>query len=326
MSSDVSTGSWAPSVEQLLTHVPDEASGEPAAAQTVPIHSQGMQQEADATIGQVSSRRSNGLKACLFSLDVATVAATWLVLGVLDVPATAADRRWIAVAAAIIVTLGAARFLGLYRSRLCAQRGQETARILVAVLAAAVVFIVLSGGGTRRIGAVIVAAASCFLALITVRWVFGQWLSAQRARGRFRRGIVMVGSNDDAVDVWTMLHSQPELGYEVRGIVGRPRSHPDWVGMPNGLTVERIPDLARLTDSSGVLVVANALCAAEVGRVIELCTAHGLHVQVCPGFRGLATRRVRQVPLSGEAFLYLESGRRPTGNWWSSEPSICSER
>ena len=66
------------------------------------------------------------------------------------------------------------------------------------------------------------------------------------------------------------------------------------------------------TESTGVLVVANALSVAEIRDVIDLSTAHGLHVQVCPGFRGLATRRVRHVPVSGEAFLYVEPGGRPT--------------
>ena len=59
-------------------------------------------------------------------------------------------------------------------------------------------------------------------------------------------------------------------------------------------------------------MVANALSVAEIRDVIELSTAHGLHVQVCPGFRGLATRRVRHVPVSGEAFLYVEPGGRAT--------------
>ena len=46
--------------------------------------------------------------------------------------------------------------------------------------------------------------------------------------------------------------------------------------------------------------------------MIELGPANGLHVQVWPGFRGLATRRVRRFPMSGETFLYVESGQRPT--------------
>ena len=30
----------------------------------------------------------------------------------------------------------------------------------------------------------------------------------------------MIGTNDDAIAVSTMLNTQPELGYEVRGVIG----------------------------------------------------------------------------------------------------------
>ncbi len=121
----------------------------------------------------------------------------------------------------------------------------------------------------------------------------------------------MIGTNDDAVDVWTMLDTQPELGYEVRAIIGKPRHRPDWANLPRGWNLGQLPDIARQTDASGILVVANALSAAEFRRVIEISEANGLHVQVCPGFRGLATHRIRRIPMSGEAFLYVEPGRDP---------------
>ena len=313
VSSNVSTGWWAPSVEQLLTRLPNEDPEGGAPADPFPIRSGAVHRQTLAAVGRVATARTrSGLRARLVSVDVAAVAATWLVVGSFATPETVAVRRWAAVAAAALLTLGVMKLLGLYRSRLCVQRGQEAARISVAVLAAAAVFASVGGGGRGGDEVAILAAGSCLLALIIFRWIFGQWLWAQRAQGRFHRGIVLVGTSDDAVDVWTMLRSQPELGYEVRGIIGEPRHHPDWVTLPKGRSVERIPEIARLTEASGVMVVANALSAAEVRRVIGLCETHGLHVQVCPGFRGLAPRRIRHVPMSGEAFLYVEPGRRPT--------------
>ncbi len=125
----------------------------------------------------------------------------------------------------------------------------------------------------------------------------------------------MIGTNEDAVAVRTMLDSQPELGYEVRGIIGKPRGHSDWTHLANGTALEQLPALANQTDATGVLLVANALSAAEVHDAIELSTAHGLHVQVWPGFQGLGSRRVRRFPMSGETFLYVESGQ---GTIWRS--------
>ena len=48
------------------------------------------------------------------------------------------------------------------------------------------------------------------------------------------------------------------------------------------------PTIARQTDASGDSLVANAVSAAEVRDAIEIGAANGLHVQVWPGFRGLA--------------------------------------
>jgi exopolysaccharide biosynthesis polyprenyl glycosylphosphotransferase len=192
------------------------------------------------------------------------------------------------------------------------QPGQQTVRIVVAVVAGAVCLELLREDGDRSHAATIVAAGCCVLALLALRWMFLQWLRAQRARGRYSRGLVMIGTNEDAVAVWTMLHSQPELGYEVRGIIGKPRRRVDWDGLPTSRALGRLPEIANQTGATGVLLVTNALSAAEVHEVIELSAAHGLHVQVWPGFQGLGTRRVRRFQMSGETFLYVEPGQRPT--------------
>jgi exopolysaccharide biosynthesis polyprenyl glycosylphosphotransferase len=313
VSPELSTGRRASSAEQTLTRLPNRPLEGVAEARLAPIQPDVPQVELDTAHQPViAAKRSSGLRFRLLIADVVAVAGTWLVLGTINMPAASAGRRWAAALAATAVTLAAMHLLGLYRSRVCVQRGLETARIVVAVVAGAVTLEMLRGDGNRSYLAAIIAAGSCVLALITLRWMFRQWLRAQRAQGRYRRGLVMIGTNEDAVAVWTMLHSQPELGYEVRGIIGKPRSRSDWAHLPNVPALDQLPDIARQTDATGVLLVANAVSAAEVHDVIELCTANDLHVQVWPGFRGLGTRRVRRYPMSGETFLYVEPGRPPT--------------
>ncbi len=310
MSSELSTGWWTPSVEQTLTRHPKRPLGEVADALAPRIQPGVAELEPDTALQPtIAPRRSRGLKVRLLIVDVAAAVGTWLILGTINMPATTAGRRWGAALVATVVTLAVMQLLGLYRSRLCVQRGQETARIFAAVAVGAVSLELLRGDGHRSYAAAIVAAGSCILALLALRWMFRQWLSAQRARGHYRRGLVMIGTNDDAVAVWTMLHSQPELGYEVRGIIGKPRRRSDWDRLPNSRALDQIPDIARQTDASGVLLVANALSATEVHDVIQLSTAHGLHVQVWPGFHGLGSRRIRRFPTGGETFLYVEPGQ-----------------
>ncbi len=311
VSSDLSADWWTPSVEQTLTRLPERPLDEPPG---IPRIRPGAapQDERDTLRGpRVARRKSSGLRIRLLIVDIAAVAGTWLLLGTISMPETSAGRRWGAALAAAIVTLLFMHLLGLYRSRLCVQRSHETVRIVLAVAAGAVTLELLRGDRDRSAVAAIAAAGTCVLALITVRWLYSQWLRAQRARGRYLRGLVMVGTNDDAAAVWTMLDSEPELGYEVRGIIGNLRRHSDWADLPNSREIDQLPGIAEQTDASGVLLVANALSAAQVHRVIDLASANGLHVQVWPGFRGLGTRRVRRLPVSGETFLYVEPGRRP---------------
>jgi exopolysaccharide biosynthesis polyprenyl glycosylphosphotransferase len=317
VSSDLRSDSWAASVEQTLTRPPE---GPLAETLPPPIPLRVPRVEREPALPSVARRGSSGLRTRLLIVDAAAAVGAWVVLGTLFMPATSAGRQWGALLTATAVTLVAMQLLGLYRSRLCVQRGQETARIAVAVGAGAVTLELLRGDGNRSYVAAIVAAGSCVLVLMALRWMFRQWLRAQRVQGRYRRGLVMVGNNEDAVAVWTMLSSQPELGYEVRGIIGEARGHSDWAHLPSSPAIDQIPEMARQTDANGLLLVANALSAAEFHRVIEIGSANGLHVQVWPGFGGLGTRRVRRFPMSGETFLYVEPGQRPA---WQLATKRC---
>ena len=269
VTSDLSAGSLAASAEPAtLTQVPDLPPiglADGGDGRIAPESTSGP----SAAPPAASVRRPGGrLRARLLALDIPAVVATWVVVGTLGTPGVTMSRRLVAVGAAILVTLAAMPLLGLYRSRLCVQRRRETSRIAVACIAGALTFGLIKGDPLGADDAVIVAAGSCILALMTLRWSFGQWLSAQRMRGRYRRGIVMVGTDEDAVDVWRMLHSQPELGYEVRGIIGEPRFCPEWAELPNDRTIDGLLDIAIKTESTGVLVVVNALSVAEIRDVI----------------------------------------------------------
>ena len=311
MSSELTTGWWAPSVEEVRPDLPNEPLGEVADAQLLRIQSGDRRPDQEAadqpTIGQTKS----GLKARLLTVDLVAAGGTWLVLGTVTMPATAEGRQWAAAIAALVVTIVAMKVLRLYRSRLCVQRGQEVARIGAAVAVGAVALEFVRGDWGRSDAMTIIAAGSCALALIALRGMFGHWLRSQRAVGRHQRGVIMIGTNDDAVAVSTMLNTQPELGFEVRGVIGTPRRRAEWEHLRNGRTLNELSEIARQTQASGVLLVANALSASEVRDAIELGTAQGLHVHVWPGFRGLRARRVRWFPMSGETFLYVEPERHP---------------
>ena len=122
------------------------------------------------------------------------------------------------------------------------QRGQEVARIVVAVGLGAVALELVRGDWGRSDAMALIAAGSCVLALIALRGMFGHWLRSERAMGRHQRGLIMIGTNDDAIAVSTMLNTQPELGYEVRGVIGTSWRRAEWEHLCHGRTLIDLPE------------------------------------------------------------------------------------
>jgi exopolysaccharide biosynthesis polyprenyl glycosylphosphotransferase len=311
MSSELGTSWKTPSVETLAERPPIESLDGVAEARLLRIPS-GDQADREAPSPPTPSQiGKSGLKVRLLTVDLVAAGSTWLVLGTITMPGVAPGRLWGAALAALVVTILTMKLLRLYRSRLCVQRGQEVSRIVLSVALGAVAFGLVRGDWRRSDAMTFIAAGSCILALIALRVMFEHWLRSERAMGRHRRGLIMIGTNDDAIAVITMLNTQPELGYEVRGVIGASRRRAEWEDLCNGRTLIDLPEIARQTGASGVLLVANALSASEARDAIEIGAAHKLHVQVWPGFQGLRARRVRWSPMSGETFLYVEPDRHP---------------
>jgi exopolysaccharide biosynthesis polyprenyl glycosylphosphotransferase len=118
--------------------------------------------------------------------------------------------------------------------------------------------------------------------------------------------VVLVGSNDDAIKLHTMLRSEPELGYAVVAVIGECREESIWGDLPSSPSVADIPELAGATGATGIVVVPYAVSSATTRRAIALAAEKKLHVQVWPGFGGVGSRRLRSVPVSGEPFFYVE--------------------
>ena len=138
MSSDMRSDSWAASVKQILTR-PSEARLAEVAGTLPPRALPRVPRVEREPPLPSAARKESGLRARLQFVDAVAVVGAWVIVGTLLLPATTTVRQWGAQVAAAAVTLIAMQILGLYRSRLCVQRGQETARIVIAV-----------GAGRRR--------------------------------------------------------------------------------------------------------------------------------------------------------------------------------
>lgn len=202
--------------------------------------------------------------------------------------------------------MAAMRLVGLYRSRCCAPAGSHLWRIAVSALCGGAVLAVteMPSAPAWNVGAM--TTASAVVGTGIGRWLYERYLRAGRARGRYVRHVLLVGSGSDAAALRTTLQSEPALGYAVAGVVAGPTVDPSLSDLPLARGVSDIPRLAARTGASGVMVVPYGLSGVEVERAIAAAADSGLHVQVWPGLRGIGTTRLRRAPISGEPFFYVE--------------------
>ena len=181
---------------------------------------------------RVSTQNTRGSGAAhpFFAIDLAASALRWVGPGYRLVNAPSMIGRLVPGAAATVTTLVAMRGVGLYRSRNCVRKVDELYRITLAVLWGAAAFAVVQSQVASPEPQLLICAGSCILAVGACRWQFARWLRAQRAQGRYLRGVVLVGSNGDAVQLQTMLHAEPELGYKVTGVIGEDQTNPSGRG------------------------------------------------------------------------------------------------
>jgi exopolysaccharide biosynthesis polyprenyl glycosylphosphotransferase len=262
---------------------------------------------ATRTPAERSRPGGNGsLRARLVVCDWSAIVLTWIGLGLVLLASSAPVRRLELGVVGAVATVLAMRLAGLYRSRLCVRRSDELWRIVLAVTAGALAFAYAQHrSGTTGSQAVSIGAA-CIVALTALRWYYRSWLRHQHALGMYLRRVVLIGNNEDAATLFTMLRAEPELGFEVTGTIGDPGADLVRAELPWGAGVGAIADLARSTGANGVLIVPSALSSVGVRDAIRCAASAGLHVQIWPGIGGIASRRLRQVPASGEAFFYVE--------------------
>src|SRR5579875_312534 len=269
--------------------------------------SPGSRSSAPAATAQHAARpHKSSLRQQLVAGDVLALLSTWGTLVALKWGR--GDPKLAACAgAALVVTLAAMRYEGLYRARICALRSLEAVRVTVSCLVGTSTFLVLQLVGMKPDpGEALAAGGASVATVLLMRWRYGRWLKARRSASRNLRTVLLVGANEDTAQLWTILSEEPSLGYRVGGVVGLPFAGAPWNGIPKRAGVAAITELAAETGANGVIVIASALGPHERRAAVASSLAAGLHVQVWPGSYGMSSRRTRFVPVSGVPLLYIE--------------------
>jgi exopolysaccharide biosynthesis polyprenyl glycosylphosphotransferase len=262
------------------------------------------------------------LRFALVALDVVALAiACGDVTAALDAPGRAAT-----VAAGIVVALAALGAQRLYRSRACAvpviELGGVIRAVAIATAAAAVVGNAVGGDGRVTVARAVTGGIIGVALVAAGRAAYRSWLRAERARGRFVRPVVLIGTDEEARALEQLLADHPEAGLRIDAVVGDAVEHAALAfaaalfgGYHDAVSV------SRAAGATGVIVVAGALPAGARGRTVRALAASGLHVQLSPGLAGVDVGRVRAQPVAHEPMLYVEPLRHAA--WQAVAKRTC---
>lgn len=255
----------------------------------------------------------------LVVVDALAVGGAWTLTMLLFGPegvGTPFVRLVLTVSVVVAGSLGLIAWQRLYRARVCSIRMVEISRLVrVSVITGAGVWL-LVGEGPRLLRvehvtlsgiAIIVGSGATLLFLVLMRGLYRSWLNAARRAGRFGRPIIVVGTNEEALELYRLIGDHPELGFRPAGVVGD-RADPALThfDVPYLGPTERVLDAVDASGANGVLIAASAVPAGTLNRIARELLDEGVHVQLSAGVRGIGHQRLVTQSLASESLFYIE--------------------
>ena len=238
--------------------------------------------------------------------DVLALGAAWAGEALLA-PSGNREHEAAGVVLALSVTLLAMHHSGLYRSRVCALRSLEALKVLWSVVVGTAVLCLFRWDtGQLRLAGPMTAAAVAVVAVLVMRWRYTHWLKARRSTSRHLRRVVLIGTNADAEDLWSLFNDEPALGYEIGAVVGEQPARAPWRSLPCFPALDHLGEVAGIVGANGAVVVASSFDPGTRRELVNRALDAGLHVQVWPGLNGFSTRRAHLAPVSDIPMFYVE--------------------
>jgi exopolysaccharide biosynthesis polyprenyl glycosylphosphotransferase len=260
-------------------------------------------------VPQAASR----LRGLLVGVDAVAASFAWvigaIVPAILGATGQELGQLFVVMAVGVAVALFTIASQGLYRSRVCAVRAVETARLgrAAAVSAAAGLLVASLLDFSFGFGEAVFTVVVAWFLLSACRGLYTAWLSRARSQGRFCRPVVVVGTGDEGYELFRLVDNHPELGLRVVGVVGRRHSLAKWDGNVSWLgDISDASEAIETAGANGVIVAVSDLGAEDLNRVTRELLKQRIHVQLSSGLRGIDQRRLRSLPLAHEPLFYLE--------------------
>lgn len=262
--------------------------------------------ESDVVPAKEPRPRSSRLRLVLVSADVFATSVAWLLVLGFHPPrgSTTIDR--VALAGAIAgLTVGLLASQKLYLARICRLRSVELSR-LIRVAALAGVGVYLAAGRfpfTFDASHALWGMVASFILLASSRSAYASCLRSRRRHGGLSRSVVIVGDNDEAIQLQRLLDGHPELGFTAVAMVGRPAE---------------VTAALRRYDADSVVVAVSSLERNDLNSLTRGLLDDGVHVHLSCGLAGIDHRRLRPTPMAHEPLFYLE---RATSSPWQRAAS-----
>ena len=210
----------------------------------------------------------------------------------------------------VAITWGLIASNRLYRSRVCSVRAMETAALLRACSLGAVGAYLVAprlGAASLKPATIILGQILAFLFVYISRTAYRSALRRARRLGKFTRPVVIIGTGDEAYELLRLMVDEPELGYNVLGVIGRAHEMAERpFSVPYlGPTSDAVR-IIRERGASGAIVGASSLAFRELNNTVRSMLDAGIHVQVSGGLLGFDASRLRSNPIGREAAFYLE--------------------
>lgn len=151
------------------------------------------------------------------------------------------------------------------------------------------------------------------LVLLFERWLWRQWLIAQRRTGDFSARVLLVGSRRSVVDIANELVRTPSAGYHVVGACIPGAAVADTVegtDIPIIGSISALSSAMAVTNADTVVVTStDELPADKVKQISWSLEAGRQHLVIAPGIADIAGPRISSRPVAGLPLLHVETPR-----------------
>jgi exopolysaccharide biosynthesis polyprenyl glycosylphosphotransferase len=204
-----------------------------------------------------------------------------------------------------------------YRARAIVRRVDELRRLVRATLLAAAELAVAGAILNRPMPRVwLVALPPIALVLLTVeREVARRIFLRLRRKGALARPVVMVGANNEALEILGALSRDPATGYRIVGFVSD-LDHELIDEQIRDAVFGRVADLDSViaeTNARGVIIASTAVTTKVSNQLARRLTDRGLHVEITSTLRDITVNRLSIGHVDRFPTVYVAAVRR--GGW-----------